>query len=135
MRQRIIAGVQAGQPLAEMYTAVSKEVSKMDFYRLVLSLTETGEIPNVLVCYCGHDCGRCVTFWATLQDDESLRTRAARYYQDEMGQNLPLEAFHCLSGRSDEVMAACRACPFMKCCGEKGVQAYAQKYVNKANQV
>ena len=26
-----------------------------------------------LLCYCGHDCARCLTYLATINDDEDLR--------------------------------------------------------------
>jgi hypothetical protein len=31
-----------------------------------------------MICYCGHDCARCVTYRATVECDERLREQAQR---------------------------------------------------------
>ncbi len=38
-----------------------------------------------MVCYCGHDCGRCVTYRATVEDSAALREQALRFYRNEFG--------------------------------------------------
>lgn len=99
-------------------------------------------------CYCGHDCGRCVIYLATVNDDSGLRERAREFYLNEFGRDIPPEEFRCLGGRSDNVFGLCRECPFRNCCREKGLEAcaecdppcaayedYREKYVNKCNQV
>lgn len=102
-------------------------------------------------CYCGHSCGRCLTYLATVRDDESLREQSQKFYKEEMKISLPLSAFRCLGGHAEDadVFAPCRECPFRKCCRDKGLASceecgefpcetlawYREKYVNKYNQV
>lgn len=102
-------------------------------------------------CYCGHDCGRCLIYLATVRDDEELRRRSQTFYQEEMKLSLPLSSFRCRGGHAKdaEVFAPCRECPFRKCCREKRIESceecadfpcetlawYREKYVNKYNQV
>lgn len=99
-------------------------------------------------CFCGHDCGRCVTYVATMNDDVRLRERAREFYRDTFGRDIPLSEFRCMGGRSEEVFGPCRECPFGKCCRERGIYScaecdapcamyadYREKYVNKCNQV
>ena len=153
MRDAIRAGAAHNTPLADVYKASTGGVSKLDFYRMVLSMIETGEIPNLLVCCCGHDCARCKVFRATVAqydwERETLLQDAVAFYQTTFGQQLSMVELHCLSGNSDEMMAGCLACPFMACCKEKGLRAcrecheypcrmlagYEAQYVNKVNQV
>lgn len=107
------------------------------------------ELNKKLVCYCGHDCSKCVTYLATKNTDEKLREQSQRFYKEEFGQDIPLEKFICFGGRSDNVFELCLGCPFRKCCKEHSVEAceecseypcqeiseYQTKYVNKCNQV
>lgn len=100
-----------------------------------------------MICFCGHDCSRCVTYQATVRDDDALRMRSQSFYRETFGQDLPIEAFHCLGGRSEQVFSLCRECPWIKCCRERGIGsceecaeypcpalgAYQEKYVNKCN--
>jgi len=145
----IKTGVAQKRPLADICASLCGAVDKTAFYTSVLRLIEAGEIPNVLVCCCGHDCSRCLTFRATLADDAAMREKSARFYRTAMGMEIPPEKLRCLGGRSGEPMEACRGCPFLNCCKEKGLHAceecahypcktlgwYMEKYVNKANQV
>ena len=39
------------------------------------------EKDNNIGC-CGHDCGRCVTYLATVQDDDGLRRQAQQFYRE-----------------------------------------------------
>lgn len=34
-------------------------------------------------CYCGHDCSRCLTYLATVNNDNDLREKSQRFYKDE----------------------------------------------------
>ena len=100
------------------------------------------------LCYCGHDCSRCVTYQATLTDSDELRERSRKFYK-EFGFDLPLSEFNCNGGRSDNIFKLCRDCLWMKCCRERGINAcrdcvdypcaslaeYQAKYVNKYNQI
>jgi hypothetical protein len=86
---------------------------------------------------------------ASCNGDENLRESARRLYHDELGIDLPAEAYKCAGGRSGKVFGPCAGCPFMKCCKEKGITAceecaeypcdmlseYQQKYVNKFGQI
>lgn len=56
--QAIIDKVINDIPLTEIYAGLSGAVDKKDFYKTVLSLIETGKIPNVMVCWCGMNCAR-----------------------------------------------------------------------------
>ena len=102
-----------------------------------------------MICCCGHDCARCLTYLATVHNDEALRRQSQEFYQSEFGIDIPPEDIHCHGGRSEDVFCLCRACPFVKCCRERGVdacsdcteypcgsiRAYQEKYVNKCNQI
>lgn len=101
------------------------------------------------LCYCGHDCAKCVTYLATKNNNDALREQSRRFYQEEFGQDIPLEQFNCSGGRSDDVFALCQECPFKRCCKEKSVESccecpeypcktlsdYQAKYVNQCNQI
>lgn len=100
-------------------------------------------------CYCGHDCSRCVTYLATLTDDDALREQSREFYKNLLGKDIALNRFHCKGGRTDEVFELCLDCPFRKCCGEKNISScglcpeypcaelldYQIKYVNQNNQI
>lgn len=146
--EAIIDGLSARETLTEIYTRVSGAIGKPGFYQEVLRLIESGLIPNILICCCGHDCSKCRTFLATLNDDQTIRKLVVEYYESTFGLDLPLEKICCFSGRSDEMMDPCRQCPFLKCCDDRGLSSCAQcsfqpcrqleeysKYVNKSNQV
>ena len=62
-------------------------------------------------CYCGHDCSRCITYLATIRQDEALRKESQRFYQEHFHRELPLAEISCLGGRSNQVMPLCRECP------------------------
>ena len=53
---------------------------------------------NKLVCYCGHDCARCLTYLATIRNDEKLRKQSQRFYKTEFGIDIPLKDIYCLGG-------------------------------------
>ncbi len=100
-------------------------------------------------CYCGHDCARCVTYLATVRDDDALRRTSRRFYRDTFGIDIPSDKLCCLGGRSDTVMPLCRTCPFAACCRRRGIDRcadcpdypcpaiadYTAKYVNRVNQI
>ena len=104
---------------------------------------------NKLICYCGHDCARCLTYLATVNDDNELRKQSQAVYKNEFGINIPLEDIHCLGGRSDDAFYLCKECPLIKCCKEhntemcsncsdfacKKIKDYQEKYINKCNQI
>jgi hypothetical protein len=101
------------------------------------------------LCYCGHDCSRCLTYLATVNNDNALRAASAKFYKDEFNIDIPLEKFRCMGGRSNEIFVGCKDCPYMKCCKERGYDSctecavypceelkwYQEKYVNKVNQI
>lgn len=102
-----------------------------------------------MMCYCGHDCTRCLTYLATVHNDEALRERSQHFYKNAFGMEIPLEQVHCFGGRSEDVFYLCRECPFIQCCKEHAVEqcadcsifpcqkikAYQEKYVNQCNQI
>ena len=101
------------------------------------------------LCYCGHDCSRCVTRLATERDDDALRLQAQTFYRESFGLDIPLEAIRCRGGRLDDVFFLCRECPFAQCCRSRGhvscaacdvypcalLRDYEKKYVNRCNQI
>ncbi|HBL84394.1 MAG TPA: hypothetical protein DDZ99_05670 [Clostridiales bacterium] len=101
------------------------------------------------VCFCGHDCSRCVTYLATVRNDDELRKQAQQFYRDEFGFDIPLSKIHCKGGRSDDIFKLCQDCPWMRCCLDRRINAcsecseypckllaeYQAKYVNKCNQI
>ena len=101
------------------------------------------------ICYCSHDCSRCLTYHATINNDEDLRKQSQEFYKTEFGIDIPLKEIHCLGGRSEDIFYLCKECPFIKCCKEHGVEmcsacsnfpcekikGYQEKYVNKCNQI
>lgn len=36
------------------------------------------------ICYCGHDCSRCLTYLATINNDEDLRKQTQEFYKGEI---------------------------------------------------
>ena len=104
---------------------------------------------NQLICCCGHDCSRCLTYLSTINNDENLRKQSQSFYKTEFAIDIPLKDIHCLGGRSEDVFCLCKECPFVKCCKEhnverciecseypcKTIKEYQEKYVNKCNQI
>lgn len=102
-----------------------------------------------MLCYCGHDCSRCLTYLATKNDDERLKAQARKFYLEEFGLDIPPEKFICDGGRSERVFELCKQCPFVICCHQHHVErcadcpeypcnlisAYEAKYVNRCNQI
>lgn len=101
------------------------------------------------ICYCGHDCSRCLTYLATINKDDNLRKKSQKFYKDEFGTDVPLEDIHCHSGRSKDVFYLCKECHWIKCCKDRNLNAcsdcteypcealkqYQEKYVNMCNQI
>lgn len=124
-------------------------IEEVDFYSLLLELILQKKIPNILICFCGHDCSRCTTFIATLRNDNALRQQVISFYQTAFNMNLKQEDIYCLSGHSDTVMEGCKQCPWMSCAKSKNLNAcskcseypckplgeYIEIYVNKVNQI
>lgn len=106
-------------------------------------------MPAPPACFCGHDCARCVTYLATIRDDDALRRQSQRFYRDTLGLDVPLADLHCLGGRSGDVFPLCRGCPFAACCRSRGLDRcadcpdypcptladYAARCVNRCNQL
>jgi len=102
-----------------------------------------------MLCYCGHDCARCVTYRATIENNDELRRQSQKFYCEEYGREIPLEQINCTGGRTDGIFHLCKECPWMKCCRERVIDAcsecpeypcpplaeYIGKYVNKCNQI
>ena len=100
-------------------------------------------------CFCGHDCARCVTYLATVNNDDKLREQSRRFYKETFGYDIPLSEIRCMGGRTDDIFQLCQGCPFRKCCREKELGScseceeypckplagYIEKYVNKYNQI
>jgi len=121
IRQIIIDNVVKDIPLTEIFIGLGGVVDKTDFYKTVLSLIETGSIPNIMVCYCGIDCTRCRTFHATINNDNEMRELIKAYYE-EIGSIIEVKNLNCLGCCSDEMLSACAGCPYMKCGKEKGLK-------------
>ena len=58
---------------------------------------------NQLMCCCGHDCSWCLTYLATINNDENLRKQSQSFYKTEFAIDIPLKDIHCLGGRSEDV--------------------------------
>ena len=99
-------------------------------------------------CYCGHDCDRCITYLATLRNDDALRRQSQAFYREQFHRELPLSAIACHGGKSEQVMTLCQECPFARCCREKKLDScaacsapcaeylqYRGKYVNRRLQI
>lgn len=99
-------------------------------------------------CYCGHDCGHCVTRWASRLGLTFLRERTVRFYQDSVGRTIRTGDVYCKGGRTEEVFCLCEECPFMRCCKNKGLdsccqcnnpcgeyQNYKENFVNRCHQI
>ena len=104
------------------------------------------------VCFCGHDCSRCLVYLAMVTEDSvraaAYRDKAQAFYRDVLHLEIPAEKLVCLGGRSDAVMEVCLACPFRKCCQDRSIDRcrdcpdypcaeiadYEKQWVNKANQ-
>ncbi len=103
---------------------------------------------NIIGC-CGHDCSRCITYLATIKNDDALRKQSQQFYKTMFGMNIPICEVNCLGCRSDKVFILCKSCPFTKCASErkidecsecveypcKALTEYQEKYVNKCNQI
>lgn len=106
----------------------------------------SGQAPT---CFCGHDCSRCLTYLATVNNSDELRRQSQQFYKDTFGHDIPLAEIHCLGGRSDDIFYLCRDCPWRKCAKEKRLSAcsdcseypckplaeYQARWVNKCNQM
>ena len=102
-----------------------------------------------MTCFCGHDCSRCVTYQATIRNDDGLRCQSQQFNKDTFGYDIPLDDIHCLGGRSSDIFKLCLGCPWRKCCKDRGIHAcsecdeypcpplieYRDKYVNQCNQI
>lgn len=98
---------------------------------------------------CGHDCSKCITFLATVQNDDTLRKQSQQFYKTMFGLDVPLDEVNCLGCQSDNVFKLCKSCPFVKCASERknaacsecieypcnALAEYQEKYVNKYNQI
>ncbi len=145
--QYLQESISRGDSLIIAYEKLHGAISKVEFYKGVHNAICAGEIPNLLECCCGYDCGKCKTFIATLNGDESLKQEMAAYYKSEFGLEVSLAQVHCLSGRSDEIMPLCGGCPFKRCSADRGIDScnqcdeypcttlvdYQAKYVNEVN--
>lgn len=102
-----------------------------------------------LPCYCGHDCARCVTYRATVENNDELRRQSQKFYKEKFDKDIPIEQIHCTGGRTKGIFNLCKGCPWMKCCKERKINTcsecpeypcppladYIVKYVNKCNLV
>ena len=99
-------------------------------------------------CYCGHDCSRCVTRWASRLGLASLRESAVRFYRDTVGRTICEGEVHCEGGRTEAVFSLCGECPFARCCKNTGLdscrqcqnpcaeyQTYKANFVNRCHQI
>ena len=105
--------------------------------------------PTSNSCFCGHDCLRCITYLATVKNDNILRKQSQQFYIETFGLDIPLDEIHCRGGRSKDVFYLCSNCPWMMCCKGKNIKScsecteypcnpladYMEKYVNRCNQV
>jgi len=121
IRRIIIDSVARDIPLTEIFDGLGGAFRKIDFYKTVFLLIEAGDIPNIMVCWCGIDCTRCKTFRATIDGDYETRVEVKKYYE-EIGINIEIADLNCLGCRSDEMMYLCAGCPYMSCGKERGVK-------------
>lgn len=107
------------------------------------------KIKIMMNCYCGHDCSKCFVYLASNGDPEFV-SRAQDFYKKEFGLEIDPNDLHCDGGRAEDerIFRLCLACPFRKCCREKGIdscgecgkpcaefEAYRAKYVNRVGQI
>ena len=86
-----------------------------------MCLSDNSTKKNTMRCCCGMDCAQCLIYRATVRDDDGLRAEAQNYYRQNLGLELPLEAFSCLGVFSQTVFSLCRECPWVKCCEKHGI--------------
>ena len=98
---------------------------------------------------CGHDCSRCITYLATIKNDDTLRKQSQLFYRTMFCLDISLDEINCFGCHSDSVFILCKNCPFKKCASERKIAEctecveypcdalaeYQEKYVNKCNQV
>ena len=79
-----------------------------------------------MLCFCGHDCGRCLVRLATVTKDAAkaaaYREEARSFYRDTLHTGIPPDKLVCHGGRSGNVMEPCRKCPFRKCCKDRNIE-------------
>jgi hypothetical protein len=103
---------------------------------------------NYVGC-CGHDCSCCVTYQATVKNDDTLRKQAQLFYREMFNREIPLKDIQCMGCQSECIFKLAEVCPFTKCVREKQLEScsdcaehpcpmlveYQKKYVNKCNQI
>lgn len=100
------------------------------------------------LCYCGHDCGRCVTRLADRLGLDFLRENVVSFYEEQCGKKYRIEEIHCSGGRTGVIFTGCQDCPFIRCCRKNGLDSclqcpapcelyiqYRKAYVNSCHQI
>ena len=59
---------------------------------------------------CGHDCSRCITYLATIKNDDTLRKQSQQFYKTMFGLDIPLDEVNCLGCQSNNVFKLCKNC-------------------------
>lgn len=133
----------------EIDTMLNQAKEVLSWYNDMKNPVPTWYKQTPLPCFCGHDCSRCLTYLATVNNDDKLCLKSQRFYKEKSALDIPIEKLRCLGGRSEDVFYLCKDCPWMKCAKEKGLSdcsectespckplaEYRKKYVNKCNQI
>ena len=102
-----------------------------------------------IICYCGHDCARCITYRAAIENNDDLRRKSQKFYRDVFKKDIPLGQIRCAGGRTNGIFHLCKECPWMVCCQSAELTpcsecpeyncpplaVYIAKYVNQCNQL
>ena len=101
-----------------------------------------------MLCWCGHDCGKCITRTAAVLQNSALKEKALHFHSALSTKNIGFEDIICYGGRSGTVCQACAECPFMQCCRKKKIagcylcetpcemwKTYKDTYVNRCHQI
>ena len=75
------------------------------------------------IAYCGLNCEKCDAYIATVNDDNGLREKTARYWSELNGITITAEQINCMGCREEGVKTEfCdKLCPIRLCAKERGV--------------
>jgi len=82
---------------------------------------------NQYIGYCGLDCAKCDSYLATVNDDDALREKTAKYWSELNQVEIPPAAINCLGCRRDGVKTifCSELCGIRKCALSKGFETCA----------
>ena len=85
-----------------------------------------------IIGYCGVDCGKCMPYIATQENNDELRKQYAKEQSEFFEMVIEPETIHCDGCLSEgRHLGFCSMCEIRKCCKEKNIEncAYCEDYV------